>query len=158
AGAGLEDIDHEFVIPLALLDFLGGLDDGVGEYFVYQSEIAIGLGGRFLHQTKGANKRGMSAYAGDRIILEGAGGLNAVINLRGNFLGAQRIFFGACCASSQRRHECSWKQKIITIENELSALGSIRFWLSGMIIAQRRVRYLQLSKALKRKFLEDSEN
>ena len=48
-GSCLEHIDHEFLVPLAVLYFLGGLNDGVGEFFVHQTEFFVGFRGRLLH-------------------------------------------------------------------------------------------------------------
>ena len=56
ARAGLKDIDHEGMVPLAALDFLGGGDDGVGGLRVHESEFAVGLGGGLLHHGDGANQ------------------------------------------------------------------------------------------------------
>ncbi len=56
AGARLEDVDHEFLVPLALLNFLGGLDDGVGGLLIHQPEFTIGERRRFLHHRDGADE------------------------------------------------------------------------------------------------------
>ena len=95
AGAGLKDVDHKGVVPLALLNFLGSFDDGVGGLRVHEPELAVGLGGGLLHHGDGANQRGVSAQSADGKVLDRTGGLDAVVNVSGNFFVAERIFFGA---------------------------------------------------------------
>ena len=95
AGARLENIDYEFLVPSALLDFLRGFDDCVGGLLVDQAQLAIGQSSSFLHHRDGANERGMSAQSADGKVLHRAGRLNAVVNVGGNFLVAERIFFAA---------------------------------------------------------------
>src|SRR3974390_1617482 len=83
------------LVPLAALNLLGGLDNGVGGSSVEQAEIAIGFGGGLLHHRDGADERGMRAESADREVLDGAGGLDAVINVGGNFFQAEGVFFCA---------------------------------------------------------------
>ena len=44
AGPGLEGIDDKLVVPAAVDDFLGGLDDGVGALGVEQTQVAVDFG------------------------------------------------------------------------------------------------------------------
>ncbi len=92
ARARLEDIDNEVLVPLALLDFLRRLYDGVGGLLVDQAEFAIGQRCRFLHHRDGANERGMRAQSADGIVLDRARRLNAVVDVRRNFFMAERVF------------------------------------------------------------------
>ncbi len=92
--ASLENVDHEMLVPLALLHFLGGRDDRVGSFLIDQAQFAIGEGRGFLHHGDGADERGMGTQPADGIVLHCARRLNAVINVAGNFLVAERIFFG----------------------------------------------------------------
>ena len=92
AGARLKDVHDELLVPLALLDFFGGFDDGVGGLLVHQAEVAIGERSSFLHHRDGADERGMGAQSADGKVLHRARRLNAVVNLGGNFLVAERVF------------------------------------------------------------------
>src|SRR5260370_10420487 len=109
AGAGLEDVHDEFVVPAALLDILRGLNNCVGDFFIYQTEVAVGFGGGFFHHAEGADQRGMGAHAGDGVVFDGARGLDSVVHVGGDLLGAERIFFFA----GGRGHEGSGEPKII---------------------------------------------
>ena len=95
AGARLENVHHEFLVPLALLNFLGGLDDGVGGLLIHQAEFAIGEGRSFLHHRDSADQRRVRAQSADGKVLDRARGLNAVVNVGGNFFEAERVFLGA---------------------------------------------------------------
>ena len=63
ARARLKNIDHEFLIPLAVDHFLGRLDDGVGTLLIHQPEFLVGLRGSTLHHAQGADQLGMRAHA-----------------------------------------------------------------------------------------------
>src|SRR5664279_3675560 len=95
ARARLENVDDEFLVPLALLNFLGRLDDGIGRLLVYQTELAISEGCGFLHHRDSTDKRRMGAQSADGKVLHRAGGLNAVVNVGRDFFIAERVFFGA---------------------------------------------------------------
>ena len=95
ARARLEDVDREVLVPLALLDFFGRRDNGVRGLFVDEAELAIGESRSFLHHRDGANQRPMGAQSADGEIVHRARRLNAVVNVAGNFLVAERIFFDA---------------------------------------------------------------
>ena len=105
AGAGLKNIDDKVVVPLALLHFLGGFDDGVGGLLVDQPELAIGFGGSLFHHGDGAYEGGMRAQSADGIVLHRARRLNAIVGVGGNFLMAKRIFFSAGGGRGGRAHE-----------------------------------------------------
>ena len=79
---------------MPLLNFLSGLDDGVGGLRVHQAEFAIGFGRGFLHHGDGANKRGVGAESADGKVLHRASGLDTVVDIGGNFFEAERVFFG----------------------------------------------------------------
>jgi len=95
ARARLEDVDHEVLVPLALLNFLGGFDDRVGGPDVDQTELAIGKRSRFFHHGDGANERGMSAQSADGKVVHRARRLDAVVGVGRNFLVSERILLGA---------------------------------------------------------------
>ena len=88
AGPRLEDVNYEFVVPFALLNFLRSLDDCLCNLLLHQSQLAVGLGGRLFHHAKCADQCRMRAHAGDWVILHRARGLDTVINTCGNFLSA----------------------------------------------------------------------
>ena len=56
AGAGLEHVDHELLVPLAVDHFLRRLDDRVGALGVDQAKLLVGLRRRPLHHAEGANE------------------------------------------------------------------------------------------------------
>ncbi len=93
AGAGLKHVDHKRLVPLAVHYFFGGLHDGVSALVIDQAQLLVGLRGGVLHHADGANQRGIGAHAGDGIVFHGARRLDAVINVSGNFLDADGIFF-----------------------------------------------------------------
>src|SRR5260370_32189543 len=93
AGAGLEHIDHELVVPIAVGDFLSGLGDSVGTPGIYQLQRLVGLSRRPLYHADNANQRGMRVHPRDGIVLPSAFSLNAVIKVGGDFLCAQGKFF-----------------------------------------------------------------
>ena len=95
ARSGLENIDHELIIPLAVDHFLGRLDDGVGTLLIHQAKFLIGLRGGPLHHPQGAYKLGMRAHAGNGEIVHRAHCLRAVIGLRWHLNKTQRVFFFA---------------------------------------------------------------
>ena len=82
------------LVPLASLNFLRGLDDGVGGLRVHESEFAIGFGGGLFHHGDGANQRGVGAESADGEVLDGTGGLDAVVGVGGNVFEAEGVFFG----------------------------------------------------------------
>ena len=45
AGAGLEGIHHELVVPFAIDDFLGGFLDGAGPFGIQQAQLQVNFGG-----------------------------------------------------------------------------------------------------------------
>ena len=96
ARTGLEDVHDEVLVPLALLDFLGRLDDRVGGLLVHQARVRdwrqrCG----FLHHRDGADERRMSAQSADGIVLHRPRRLDAVVDVGGNFLVAERVFLAA---------------------------------------------------------------
>ena len=93
AGACLKYIDNERCVPLAVYNFFGRLHDCVSTFVIDQAKFLVSLCGGILHHADGANQRGIGAHAGDGIIFHGARSLHAVINVGGNFLDADRIFF-----------------------------------------------------------------
>src|ERR1035438_3817204 len=83
-GSSLKNINHKGVVPLAILNFFGGLDDRVGSFRIDQSQIAVGLGGCLLHHGDGAYQGRMGMQSADGEVLDGANGLNAIVNVSGN--------------------------------------------------------------------------
>src|SRR3974390_2427376 len=82
-------------VPLAALNLLGGLDNGVGGSSVEQSEIRIGFGGGLLDHGDGADESRVGAEAADGEVLDGASRLDAVIGVGRNFFESEGVFFGA---------------------------------------------------------------
>ena len=103
--AGLENIHDEFVVPLALLHFLGCLNNGIGDFLVYQAEFAVGFGRRLLDHAKDANQCGMGAHPGDRVILDGPRSLYPIIHICGDLFRAEGIFLHARGVLTVRGHD-----------------------------------------------------
>ncbi len=106
--ACLEDVNHKVLVPLAVLDFLGGGDDGIGGLWVEQAEFAVGFGGGFLHHGNGANERNVRAQAADGIVLDRTRCLDAVVHVGRDVFKAQGIFLGA---SGRLGHERCLQQR-----------------------------------------------
>ena len=54
AGAGLEDVEDEVVVEVAVDDLLGGGVDGAAEGGVEEAELDVGIGGGLLDEAEGA--------------------------------------------------------------------------------------------------------
>ena len=75
AGAGLEDVDRELVVVLAVGDRVAGLGDPLGEVGVEHAELAVGRRRRRLEPAQPADHRHRHPLAGDREVVDGLGGL-----------------------------------------------------------------------------------
>ena len=95
ARPGLENIDHELSIPLAVDDFLGGLDDGIGTLGVHQAEFLVGFRGCSLDHPQGADELRIRMNIGNGEILHRTRCLRAVIGLCGHLDKTKRVFFFA---------------------------------------------------------------
>ena len=108
ARSRLKNVNYKLAVPLTLLNFLRRFNDGGRNIIVNKAEVAIGFSRRFLHHSESSYERGMCPHPGNRIILDGTSGLNSVINVDRNFLGAQRVLFSAGserCTLTIRRHD-----------------------------------------------------
>jgi hypothetical protein len=97
AGAALDDVDNELLMPLAVDDFLAGGDDGAGALGVEQAELQVGLGGGLLDLGQGANQVRVDGNrnTGDVEIFQRAQRMDAVIGRTGDFAVAEQIVFEA---------------------------------------------------------------
>ena len=127
AGARLEDVHYEFVIPLALLNFLSGRNDRVGRLFVNQSQLAVSFGGRLLHHRDRADERAVGAQPADGKVLHRTRGLNSVVNVAGNFLVAERIFFRAGAGS------CGGGHRVPSTQTDDSQTGRVAAIMTGHV-------------------------
>ena len=75
AGAGLEDVDRELVVVLAVGDRLAGGADPLGDVAVEQAEGAVGFRRRALDPAQPAHHRHRHALARNREVVDGFGGL-----------------------------------------------------------------------------------
>ncbi len=91
AGAGLERVDDELVIPAPIDDLLGSLDDGSGARFIQQPQVAVDFGGSALDGCHRPDERPPGAQPGDGEIVHGALGLHAVQGLLRHLNLTQRI-------------------------------------------------------------------
>ena len=100
ARARLKHVDHEVrgpTCPPGPLSRLAMM--ALAVFRVHQAEFAIGLGRRLLHHGDGANQRGMGVQSADGKVLDRAGGLNAVVNVGGNFFECRESLFRCGCAT-----------------------------------------------------------
>ena len=93
AGAGLENIHDKLVVPFAVNHFLRSVLDGLGDLRWHITKPRIGGGGVLLDQAERADKLPGKAQAADRKILDGPGGLRAVIGVGGDFHLAHGVSF-----------------------------------------------------------------
>ncbi len=92
---GLEDVEGEVRIESAAGQFRGRGGDRLGPPLVEQAEFQVDPGGLLLDQAEGAQERAREGQAGDREILDGAGGLRAVEGVGGDRHRAERVMFDA---------------------------------------------------------------
>jgi hypothetical protein len=97
AGSGLENVDDKFVVPATVDNFQSGMNDGVGAARVDGAQFAVGFGGGEFDHGDGANEQGMGTHAADGIVLDGAGGLHAVVGGGGDREESEGVFFFAGC-------------------------------------------------------------
>src|SRR5262249_41663471 len=95
AGTGLEYIDDELAVQSSLLHFLCSLNDCFCDLLVQEPERTIGFSCSLFNHSKSANQSRVSAHSRDGIVLDRAGGLNAVIAVSGDLFGSERILFRA---------------------------------------------------------------
>lgn len=107
AGAGLVDVDEELIVQFAGDDFVGGANDGVGDFCGDEFEFAIGEGGGFFDAADRFDEQRVGAIAADGIIFDGALRLNAVVGFGGDLAFAEGIFFGALLHAGLRDVICA---------------------------------------------------
>ena len=93
AGAGLEDVEDEMVVKLAVDDFLGGLDDGVFLVGFQQAEAGVDLGGGELYQAEGSDEGTGEPQVTDGEVEDGPHGRSAVVGVGGDLHRAHGVFF-----------------------------------------------------------------
>ena len=94
-GAGLVDVDDELIAERAADDLVGGLDDRTRDIAFQTPERRIGFGRRLLDENRRDDQVGRRAQTADRKILDGAGGLHAVVRIGGNLHFAEGIALDA---------------------------------------------------------------
>ena len=94
-GAGLEYVDGEGVVMLALGDFGGGSNDGIGLIRIQLAGILIYLSAGCLKQAKGANLCIFQATAGNREVVHCALGLCTPQGICRNLNFAHGVMFNA---------------------------------------------------------------
>jgi hypothetical protein len=95
AGAGLKNIHDEFLVVLAVHDFLRGPMDHVGGFFVQQTEVAVRRSGGVLDQRQRADKSRWKADAANGEIFHRALRLGAVVSALWNLDFAHGVSFDA---------------------------------------------------------------
>ena len=93
ARTGLENIDREMSVKLAVDHLLRRGDDGIGDGRIQQTKVFVHDGGGLLHITEGFDERATERNTADREILNGALGLGFVIGVLGDLDFSHRIFF-----------------------------------------------------------------
>src|SRR5260370_7661057 len=81
--AGLEDIDDEVLVELALLDFLGGLLNRVGDAGLEQAELSVDEGRRALDLRQRADEPAWEPQVADREVLPRAFGARPIVGIGG---------------------------------------------------------------------------
>ena len=97
-GAALIDIDRELVEAFAGIQHqITGFDDLVSNFGTYGAELTVGQCGGLLGQHHATDKFGnvRNLLSADLEVLDGAQGMHTVIEIVGNFFGAQQVFFNA---------------------------------------------------------------
>ena len=93
AGTGLKNVHRELRIQFSIDHFLGCFLDGLGNVPGQETETGIGRGGKFLDEPQRPNKFSWKAQLTDRKVLDGTGGLRAVVGIRRHLHRAHRISF-----------------------------------------------------------------
>ncbi len=95
ARAGLENIQHELPVPLAVNDFLRGLGDGLGQFGIQVAQFLVGQRRVFLDQSQRPDEPPRKAQVADGKVLHRARGLRAVISGGGHLHRSHGIGLGA---------------------------------------------------------------
>ena len=95
AGAGLENVDDEMLIVLAVDDFLCRFHDGVGDRLIDEAELAVRLRGRELDLAQCFDKSAGVAQITDREVEYRPLRARAVQRMRGHLHLAHGVSFGA---------------------------------------------------------------
>src|SRR5947208_9257415 len=96
ARTGLENIEHEMIIQLAIDDFLGSSYNRLGNLWIKQPQCFIGLCCRLLNLSKCMNKLAREAQIADREVEYGTLCASAVVGIYGDAHLAHRVAFDAC--------------------------------------------------------------
>ena len=102
ARPGLEDVQHEMVVVLAVRDLLGRLDNGVSDRWIEDAEVHIGLGGGQLDQPQRPYELPGKAQVADGEVQNRPHGRRAVKSVGGDFHLTHGIAFDASYRSSHR--------------------------------------------------------
>ena len=95
AGAGLEDVNRESIVVLALCNLGGGGDDGVSLLRVQLAGVLVHLSTGSLQEAESANLRIFETTAGDWEVLHGALGLGTPQGVCRNLYLAHGVVFNA---------------------------------------------------------------
>jgi len=95
ARARLVNVDDELIAERSGQHFIRGSNDRVGDALVEPTQAGVGNGGGLLDEDGGGDEVGVSAQTADPEILDGAGGLDAVVRLVRDAELAERITLGA---------------------------------------------------------------
>jgi hypothetical protein len=105
AGAALDHVDHELFVQLSRADLPAGLDDGARTPLVQLPEILVGVRCRLLHARQGIDELriGADRCPGNRKILQGAQGVNAVVGLGRDLAISQEVVLDAIGVGGHRK-------------------------------------------------------
>ncbi len=102
SGPGLKRINNKLVGQLAGQRFVGRCDDGIADLFLQPPGGHIGDGGTALDDHCSPGKSRMRFQSGDRKVVQGPGGLCAIIGAGRHRHFSHGIFFNACSHVSPR--------------------------------------------------------
>ncbi len=99
----MENIDGKLAVPFGVDYLLGGLCDGIANFRRKAAQAHVGQRGVFFDQAQSADKRARKTQIADGKILDGPGGLGAVIGVCRHLHCPHRIHFSPECVAHNRK-------------------------------------------------------
>src|SRR5687768_16173215 len=90
-GARLKRIDDKLIAQLSLKHLIGGGLNCFGYSLVQRAESRVNTGGRLLYLNCCGDQRRVGFQAGNRKVLDRAGGLNPIVDISRQFALAERV-------------------------------------------------------------------
>ena len=95
AGSGLEHVERELLVPIAVRDLEGRQVNGMGDLCIKQPEAGVHFGGNGLDEPQRADEIAGKADPAHGKVLDGTGGLGAVEGGAGDGHFAHAVAFDA---------------------------------------------------------------